>query len=50
MEKDATEAEMREHCDKYPCISCPLVPRCSLHEKLGNIIQFGWGDEYVQDK
>jgi hypothetical protein len=34
MEKSATEAEMIEHCKKYPCMYCPLSKRCSMHEKL----------------
>jgi DnaJ-class molecular chaperone len=31
---EATEAEMREHCDKYACGECPIQKSCSLFETL----------------
>lgn len=33
---DATEVEMKEHCDKYPCVDCPILCRCSLGYRLFN--------------
>jgi len=30
----ATEKEMIEHCDKYPCRTCTIAFRCSMFEKL----------------
>ena len=30
----ATEKEMIEHCEKYPCSTCIIAYKCSLFEKI----------------
>ena len=32
--KYATEQEMIDHCDKYPCVNCPIADRCQTLENL----------------
>jgi hypothetical protein len=41
---EATEAEMIDHCDRYACFECPLVPRCGMYKKLKALTTFKISD------
>jgi len=30
MKNEATYKEKEEHCNKYTCVTCPIIKRCSL--------------------